>query len=472
MASISSAGIGSGLDVESIITKLMSIEKAPVVQLQTQASAIQTKISAFGSLQSAVSTFRDAAQGLTKSDTWGATTATSADAASVSAVGSSSALAGSYAVKVQSLAAAQSVASTAYASSSAVVGAGDMTIEVGAWDLTEPGFAARATINALSIPISSTDTLADVRDKINAAGGAVRASIVTDSSGARLVLSSSTTGASNGFRVTGSGGAAAFTYDATDGSSPMTRTQTASDAKAFVNGLEINSATNNLSDVIQGLTLNLNKVTTDTVQINVAQDNTAMKTSVQNFVNAYNSLASTLATQTKYDDATKTAGTLQGDSTAVALQRQLRSLVAAPSGASSVFSSLSQVGVELQADGTLKVSDTKLVSALSSNLAEVKKLFANTSLTDDTSTNGVAQRLRSFGDTVLGTDGMLTTRKAGLSSNLTRNKDQQDAYTTRLESTEKRIRAQYTALDTKVASLTALNTYITQQITNWNKSKD
>jgi flagellar hook-associated protein 2 len=102
----------------------------------------------------------------------------------------------------------------------------------------------------------------------------------------------------------------------------------------------------------------------------------------------------------------------------------------------------------------------------------VKKLFANTSLTDDTSTNGVAQRLRSFGDTVLGTDGMLTTRKAGLSSNLTRNKDQQDAYTTRLESTEKRIRAQYTALDTKVASLTALNTYITQQITNWNKSKD
>lgn len=472
MASISSAGIGSGLDVESIITKLMSIEKAPVVQLQTQASAIQTKISAFGSLQSAVSTFRDAAQALTKSDTWGATTATSADAASVSAVGSSSALAGSYAVKVQSLAAAQSVASTAYASSSAVVGAGDMTIEVGAWDLTEPGFAARATINALSIPISSTDTLADVRDKINAAGGAVRASIVTDSSGARLVLSSSTTGASNGFRVTGTGGAAAFTYDATDGSSPMIRTQTASDAKAFVNGLEINSATNNLSDVIQGLTLNLNKVTADTVQINVAQDNTAMKTSVQNFVNAYNSLASTLATQTKYDDATKTAGTLQGDSTAVALQRQLRSLVAAPSGASSVFSSLSQVGVELQADGTLKVSDTKLVSALSSNLAEVKKLFANTSLTDDTSTNGVAQRLRSFGDTVLGTDGMLTTRKAGLSSNLTRNKDQQDAYTTRLESTEKRIRAQYTALDTKVASLTALNTYITQQITNWNKSKD
>jgi flagellar hook-associated protein 2 len=472
MASISSAGIGSGLDVESIITKLMSIEKAPVTQLQTQASTIQTKISAFGSLQSAVSSFRDAALALTKSDTWGATTATSADATSVSAVGSSSALAGSYAVKVQSLAAAQSVASTAYASSSEVVGAGDLTIDIGAWDLTEPGFAARATINSLSIPISSTDTLADVRDKINAAGGGVRASIVTDSSGARLVLSSSTTGVSNGFRVTGTGGGAAFTYDATDGSSPMTRTQTAADAKAFVNGLEINSATNNLSDVIQGLTLNLNKVTTDAVQINVAQDNTTMKASIQSFVTAYNSLASTLQTQTKYDDSTKTAGTLQGDSTAVALQRQLRSMVSAPSDASSVFSSLSQVGVELQADGTLKVSDTKLTSALSSNLAEVKKLFANTSLTDDTSTNGVAQRLRAFGDTVLGTDGMLTTRKAGLSSSLTRNQDQQDAYTTRLESTEKRIRAQYTALDTKVASMTALNTYITQQIANWNKSKD
>ena len=377
-------------------------------------------------------------------------------------------IAGSYAVSVQNLAASQSVASQSYASASTVVGAGDLTMEVGSWDKTEPGFAARATINAMSIPISATDTLADVRDKINAAGGGVRASIITDSSGARLVLSSTTTGVDNGFRVTGSGGAAAFTYDATDGSSPMTRTQKAIDAKATVNGLEINASSNNLSDVIQGLTINLNKVTTDPIQINVTQDNTAIKASIQNFVTAYNSLSTTLTNQTKYDDATKTAGTLQGDSTAVSLQRQLRSLISAPSGASSVFATLSQAGIETQADGTLKVNDSKLTTSLG-NLPELSKLFSQSSLTDS-SQDGIARRLRSFGDAVLGGDGALTTRSAGLAASLKRNGSEQDTINTRLASTEKRIRAQYTALDTQVASFTALNTYITQQIANWNKS--
>jgi flagellar hook-associated protein 2 len=472
MATISSAGMGSGLPVEEIITKLMSIEKAPVTQLQTKASEIQTKISAFGSLQSSVSSFRDAALALTKSDTWGVTTATSSDATAVSVAAGSSAVPGAYAVSVQSLAATQSVASGTYESSSALVGAGDLSIEVGAWDLKEPGFAARAQINAMSIPISATDTLADVRDKINAAGGGVRASIVTDSSGARLVLSSSSTGAENGFKVTGTGGGAAFSYEATDGSSPMTRTQVAADAKAKVNGLDITSASNTLSDVVQGLTMNLTKVTDpSTIQVNVAQDNTTMKASIQAFVTAYNTLSSSLKSQTKYDEATKTAGTLQGDSTAVALQRQLRSMISSPSDASSVFTTLSQVGVEMQADGSLKVNDTKLTGALSSNLQEVKKLFANSSTsTTDTSTDGIARRMRLFGDTVLGTDGMLTTRSKGLSSTLSANQKQQDVYTQRLESTEKRIRAQYTALDTKMASATALTTYITQQIANWNKS--
>jgi flagellar hook-associated protein 2 len=469
MASVTSAGIGSNLPVESIITKLMAVEQLPVTQLQTEASKIQTKISAYGSIQSSVSNFRDAASALTRSATWSATTATSADAASITVSSGSSAAAGNYAVSVSKLAAAQSVASTSFASSSTVVGEGGLTIDVGSWDVTEPGFKARATINSMNIAISSTDTLADVRDKINASGGGVSASIVTDSSGARLVLSSTSTGVDNGFRVTASGsGPSAFAYDATDGSAAMTRTQTASDAKAKINGLDITSASNTLNDVVQGLTMNLQKVTTGDVQVSVAQDNTSIKGALTSFVAAYNGLASLLKSQTKYDDSTKTAGTLQGDSTAVSLQRQLRTMLTGTGTASSAFPTLSSIGLEIQSDGTLKVNDTKLTSALG-NLTEMKKAFANSDTTDSAN-DGFAQKLRALGDQVLGTDGSLAARTTGLNSSLKDNQERQDDITDRMTNTEKRLRAQYTALDTKMAGLNTLSTYITQQIANWNKS--
>ena len=469
MATVTSAGIGSNLPVESIITKLMAVEQLPVTQLQTEASKIQTKISAYGSIQSAVSGFRDAALALTRAATWSATTATSADTSAISVSSGSSAAAGNYAVSVSKLAAAQSVASTSFASSSTVVGEGGLTIDVGSWDVTEPGFKARATINSMNIAISATDTLADVRDKINAAGGGVSASIVTDSSGARLVLSSTSTGVDNGFRVTASGsGPSAFAYDATDGSAAMTRTQTASDAKAKINGLDITSASNTLNDVVQGLTMTLQKVTTGDVQVGVAQDNTSIKSALTNFTAAYNGLASLLKTQTKYDDSTKTAGTLQGDSTAVSLQRQLRTMLTGTGTASSAFPTLSSIGLEIQTDGTLKVNDTKLTGALG-NLSEMKKAFANSDTTDSAN-DGFAQKLRALGDQVLGTDGSLAARTAGLNSTLKDNQERQDDITDRMTNTEKRLRAQYTALDTKMAGLNTLSSYITQQIANWNKS--
>ncbi len=479
---ISSAGIGSGLDVKTIVEKLMAVEALPRTRLQEQQSAIQTKISAYGSLQSSLSSFRDAAQALTRATTWGATTATSADANSVSVSGSSSAAAGNYAVDVQQLAKAQSVASTAYASSSATVGEGELTIELGKYPPPpEPGFVARAAISALSIPISSSDSLTSMRDKINAAGAGVTASIITDSSGARLVLSGSSTGSDNAFRVSGTGGAAAFSFDLTDPSSPMKKTQEAQDAKATINGLDITSPSNILTDVVQGMTLTLQKPTgtygkgddadkftsSGAIQVTASQDNTTMKAAIQSFVGAYNTLASTLKSQTKYDEATKKGATLQGDNTAVSLQRQLREVVSGSTSASSVFSNLSQAGIELQADGQLKVSETKLTSALS-KLPELKKMFSASS--SDKTQDGLAQRMRAFGDQVLGSDGALTTRVSGLNASIKLKDKQVEMLELREAQTQKRIQAQYSALDTKVAGLTALNTYITQQITNWNKS--
>ncbi len=471
--SITSAGIGSGLDVDTIVTKLMAIEGRPLTLLQTAATGINTKISAFGALQSSVAALRDAALALTNPSAWSGTTGSSSDASAVGVASSASAVPGSYAVTVQKLATAQSVASSAYASNSAIVGAGTLHIDLGSW--AAGSFAAKAGSTGLDISIDAADTLAGVRDKINAAAAGVTASIVTDTTGARLVLSSATTGADNGFRMTAANAAgdpnnlAALAFDPPNSSS-TTLTQAGANAAATINGLAISSASNSLTDVVQGLTLTLSKESTSPVQITVAQDSFSTKTLTQSFVTAYNGLATTLANDIKYDSGTSTAGVLQGDSTAVSLQRQLRNMLSASSGASSAFGTLSQAGLEMQADGTLKINDTKLGAAMG-NMAELKKLFANAD-TSGGGNDGFARKLRALGDSALGIGGLLTSRTDGLNKSLTANTKSQSAMQTRLDATEARMRAQYSALDTKMATLNALSTYMTQQIANWNKSKD
>jgi len=204
------------------------------------------------------------------------------------------------------------------------------------------------------------------------------------------------------------------------------------------------------------------------VLVTVAQDNTSITAAIQGFATAYNTLSNLLETDTKYDSATSTAGPLQADSTAVSVQRQLRNILGASSTASSMFSTLSQAGLEIQTDGTISVNSTKLTTALG-NLGEVKKLFANSDSTGVTG-NGFATQMRSLTDSMLASDGLLTSRTAGLATSLTSNQKQQDDMNTRLASTKARLTAQYTALDTKMATLSTLSDYITQQIANWNKS--
>ncbi len=470
MATVSSAGIGSGLDVESIVTKLMSIEQRPVAQLKTQASTIQTKISAYGQLQSALSTFKDAASALGKTTTWGATTATSSDAG-VRVSTSDSAPAGNYAIEVKSLAAAQSAVTRGYESADELVGAGTLRVEIGSFG--QAGFAPQPNLDAINIDISATDTLTTVRNKINAAGAGVSAIIVNDATGSRIIISSTNPGNNSVFRTSGDGGAAEFAFEPGSASNVMTQTQAAADAELKINGLDVISSSNTLTDVVQGLTINLLQPTTGTAQITVAQDNEALTKSVNTFVESYNALATMLRTQTKYDDATKKAGSLQGDSTAVGLQRQLRNLLTSETPASSVYETINAIGMTLQSDGTLKVDSTKLTAALNTNPNEVKKLFsAYTFRANDTDpdVNGIATRLRIFADKVMGTDGSLVTKTDGLNSSLKLNQKRQDELTDRLSLTEARLRAQYTSLDTNMAKMSALNAYITNQVAAWNKS--
>lgn len=473
--SLSSLGVGSGLDAETIVTKLVALERQGINQLQTQATTIQSKISAFGKIQSAVSALRDAASKLTSPELWSATKATSGDTA-VAFSATAGAAVGEYSVGVSALAAGQSVLSNyTFPSTAATLTPGTLTIDVGAWSGTS--FTPKSGSTAVNIAIDADDTIADIRDKINASNAGVKATIVTDSSGARLVMNSTDTGANSGFRITAvdsdnnntdDSGISLLAYDPASSTTGTTLTRAASNASATVNGVTVTSESNTFSDVLTGITMTVSKVTNSPVNVTVAQDNETITKAITDFATAYSAVDATLKTNTKYDESTKTSATLQGDATALSLIYQFRGMLGSSTTASSVFTTLSAVGLETKSGGALSVNTTKLNNALG-NLAELKKLFAATDLTGG-GADGMATKFRTLADNLLGFEGALTTRTAGLNTSVTNNQKRQETLEARSALYEKRLRAQYTALDTAMASISTQSGYVNQMITAWNKS--
>lgn len=472
VGSLSSAGIGSGLDVESIVSKLMAIERRPLDQLESQETDLNTELSTYGKVQSYFSALQTASNALVSPTLWKTTTATSADTTAVK-VSSDNAAAGNYAISVSSLATGQTVtSSTTFSSSSATLNAGTLTIELGTWTGTPAsGFTAKSGSSAVVVSIADGATdLASIRDKINAADAGVVASIITDATGARLSLRSAETGEENGFRVTAAEtvddgvattGLSALAYDATNASSTMTSTQSAANAVATINGITVTSASNTLSNVVDGLTVTLLKQTSSDVDVAVAADTATIKTKITDFVTAYNTLSSYLHTQMAYNADSKTGGALQGDQSALGLQRQLRAILNESSTASSTWSRLSDIGIVMKSDGTLETSDTKLENALG-DLGELRKLL--TADGTDSASSGFVRRWKNLADKVLGSGGTIENRTSNLNASLTRNGKLQDRMEERLAQIETRLRAQYTALDTKMGELSNLSSYLTQQI--------
>lgn len=473
MATISSIGIGSGLDINSIISQLVAAERVPLTKLQTQASAMQTQLSTYGKLQSAMSSLRDAASALTKADTWGQTLGSSSDASAVSVSTSAATRPGNYSIEVSALASVQSNVSKVYPTAESIVGEGTLRIERGTWSgAGGTTFTPKAGTTAIDISAGPpAQSLAELRDKINAASAGVTASVVQDASGARLVIRSNDSGASNGFRIgvtdnDGNNfdglGLSALAYDPSAGVLTMARALAAANASATLNGMSVSSETNTLSNLVDGLNITLNKVTSAPVQLTATQDNDSLKKAVNTFVTAYNDLNKLIAAQTKYDPANKKADNLQGDSAAISMRSQMRSVLGATSGASTVFTRLSQVGFDVQTDGSIKLDEAKLTQGLG-NVAEIKKLFATSDLiTPDN--DGIATRMRKLADQMLGTDGSLKTRQDGLRTRIDRNQDAQDAMNERIAAVEKRLRAQYTALDRQMAQINGMSSYVSAQM--------
>lgn len=447
---ISSIGLGSGIDVKSIVSQMVELEKRPIVALQKKEASIQSQISTYSQMKSLMSTFADAASALTRDSGWNAMAVASTNPAAATATVSGVASAGSYSLEVSKLAQVQTSVSGTAVPSTASMGAGTLTLQVGTGD-------------PVAITVDADTTLSGIAASINDKNAGVVATVINDASGQRLMVRGTTTGAQNAFTLSASSGFAT----APAGALAFSATQAAQDTEAKLNNLPITSSTRDFAEVVPGLKFSVSSVTTAPVGITVTADNAATKKNVQAFVDAYNAVNDLIAKNTKYDADTKTAGLLQGDSTALGIQNILRTVVgtATEGGA---FKTLSDAGVAVQRGGNLTLDGAKFDKALATDPAGLKNLFANA--TASTDSRGIAVKLKTLTATMLSFDGTFNSKTDALSLEDKRNQAQQDRVTARAAVLEKRLNAQYGALDTKMASIKSLDAYVNQQITNWNKN--
>lgn len=362
--------ISGGLDVQTIVDNLIYVESAPVRRMQNQQSALQSKVSALQSFNSKLSSFLTKVddilyQGGTASlstpygfedrfdeSVFSQRKAASSSEGIVSAIAAKGAASGSYAITVTSLAQAKAMASANFADTSTTqTGTGTLSIQVG----------SNATVN---ITIDGTNnTLDGVRKAINAANAGVSATIINDGSSQpyRLLITSNNTGTGNAFNITNNlSGGQALT---------LTQTAAAKDAQLTVNGVSLTKSSNKISDVIQGVTLNLKSETTAPATVTVTDDIDAMVNAIKALTTSYNDITATINAQTKYDPNTKTAGLLSGDATLRNIQTNLQSIFTQSiSNGFTSYAVISQIGINFRNDGTLSVDESKLRNALTSDL--------------------------------------------------------------------------------------------------------
>ncbi|MGB4922825.1 MAG: flagellar filament capping protein FliD [Candidatus Nitrotoga sp.] len=385
----------TNLDVNSIVNQLMTVERQPINKLNITEASFQTKLSAYGSIKGAVASFQTAMQNLGSAIKFTKLDAIPSDDTILSATASSIAVAGTYSLEVTSLAQAQKLVAAGQSSSTAAIGDGTPTtvtfdfgtINGGTLDPITKKYTGVTSFGSngngtKSITIdSSNNSLQGIRDAINAAKIGVTATIINDGSASpyRLALSSDNNGVSNSLKISVSGDTSVTNLLAHDPAATQNLSEnvTATNANFKVNGVSVSKTSNSATDVIQGVTLNLKKITTTSTTVTVAHDNASVSNSVAGFVKAYNELAKTLKDISAYNPATKQAAILQGDSTVRSLQSQLRNALGSPVvGASGALTTLSQIGISFQKDGSLGLDTSKLNSAITNNVSDIASLFS------------------------------------------------------------------------------------------------
>ncbi len=448
---ITSTGIGSGLNISAIVSSLTAnYGAAQTNSLAAQQSTLTAQVSAFGTFSSALSTLQATLSTLETPSQLASYAATVADKTIASATASSTAVLGQYSLQVQNLATPASLTSQAFASSDTAIGTGTLTLAVG-------GASTSISIDA------SNNTHAGIASAINSASNnpGVTASVISTSGGARLVLSGTATGAANAITVTqsgGDGGLSSLVYDPTNHVTNLTQTQAAQDANFTINGFAATSANNVVSGAITGVTVDLLGVSAANTPttLSVSADNTAASTSIGTFVTAVNGVISAIQSLSGYDPATQTAGPLNGNATLESFQNQLQGILDTVKPGNGSVRSLADLGIKTDANpGSLTSDSTQLNNALSANLTSVGKLLGGPS--------GIATQLNGLINQYTGPGGLLSSINQGLQSSLSNVSQQQTALQAELASYSATLTQQYNAMDTAVASLKEMQTYLTAE---------
>lgn len=452
MATITSLGIGSGLNLNGLLDQLEDAERGKLVPITRQQEQQNAKISAYGKIQTSLDGFKDAVDALNDPKLYQSLSA-NVRGDEISATTNAEALPGSYRVEVTQLATSGTLAS------SQVTDAGEPLTLNGATQI-ELNFGAAGADSSVKVDIAADSSLEDVRDAINAKKDAgVSASVIFDGTGHRLALSSSETG------VDASIHSFSFLDGAGDAVAVALTNDTAisgQDADLTVNGIAITSETNQVEGAIQGVTLNLGSLNigdgeTASSTITIERDTLKIREAVGDFVKAFNDMKDTIGTLTKYSDERENAGELLGDNTVRTIEGRLRS--ALTNGVvGGEFSTLNQLGITLQRDGTLEIDDDTISDLAKNNPDALSDFFVGAE-----GENGLADSLSTTTAQLTGNNGTLSIAISGAENRIESLNARYERMEQGIERTISRYRVQFGQLDSMIAQMNQTSSYLTQQ---------
>ena len=459
MSGISFTGLGSGLPVSDIVSGLVGAERDPYIsRTDIERSELTTSISAVGALKSALDTLQSSFENLTSEDNFQQRSVSGTDEF-VTVTSDKTAQLGQFDIKVNNLSTAHKVASTSF-NNEETLGEGTLTIgSIGG----EGSFA---------IDISDTDTLKDVRDKINSAADneSAIATILTDSDGTqRLIMSAQETGVENALEITVSGNSGRLNELDTTNSDPLTQlTQltAAQDASITIDGaITITSSNNEFDDAIDGLTINLNKahaIDDSSSSIIVSENNNIVEETLTAFVEAYNSYRTLSGQVSSSGDEDTNASVLSGDSLIRSLNSRLRSEFSSSFDTGDGGSlTLTQLGLEFDQFGVLSFDSDKLDEQLNESSDAVQALFLG-----ETDSPGFAVSLKELLTGYTQSGGLLDGRIDTYNAQVDDLDEGLEAFNVKMASLEARLFSQFNAMDALVANLTSTTSGVLSQLAN------
>lgn len=383
MAITSDIGLGSGLDIKSLVDQLVAAEALPVnSRYDKQETQINTKITSLGAFKGALSAVENTFAKLGDPSNYTSMLANSINGGAFLATATTEAEPGEYQVGIDQVATKHSLASGSVADRSSALGTGTISIRFGTTDYdkdtdTYTDFSVNANKPALNLTIdSSNNSLEGIRDAINAENAGVTASIINDGSGYRLALTSTETGASSSMEITTTGaGLEIFDFNAS--ATNMEQSTEAVDLIATINGIQIQGSSNTLEGAIDGVTINASKTTDTPATLYISNNQSFIKTQVDTFVATYNEFIDVVNDLTSYNQETEQAGVFLGDATLRSALTGLRRIMSEPvAGASEALNTFASIGIQTESDGKLSLDSTVFKDALDNNFEDFANLFS------------------------------------------------------------------------------------------------